>query len=289
MTRSITARRTFRRSVAAAALAPLLLTGFAACGDKDSGSEAKDPAAAAAVLTGLQKGDEVDAGDFVETVEAGVKASTTAHMTMKLDLGAMGEMAGEGDVDYQADPPEMAMTMDMPLGGTGTKAEVRFVDGIFYMSVGEMSGGKFWKLDPADSDSPLGDVGDMMDQLDPMGTLSKLESSIDKVTYVGDEDVDGQSLGHYELTVDPEQMSKDMDLPAASAEQLPDSLTYDIWLDDESRLSKMHMDIPVSGMESSIDLSASDWGKDVSIEAPPASDIAEMPDFGSMMGGTTAG
>ena len=60
MTRSIAARRTLRRSVAAAALAPLLVAGLAACGDDDSGSQAKDSTSAAAVLTGLQKGDEVD-------------------------------------------------------------------------------------------------------------------------------------------------------------------------------------------------------------------------------------
>src|SRR4051795_10494772 len=123
----------------------------------------------------------------------------------------------------------MAMTMDLPMAGEGTTSEIRLVDGIFYMSMGGLSGGKFWKIDPSDPDSPLGDVGDLMDQMDPMGTLSKLESAIDTVTYVGDEDVDGQSLGHYELTVEPDQLAKDMDLPAGSADQLPDSLTYDIW------------------------------------------------------------
>ncbi|KQW43913.1 hypothetical protein ASC77_21170 [Nocardioides sp. Root1257] len=276
-----TSRRPLRRSLAAAALAPLLVAGLVACGDKDdSGSEAKDPAAAA-VLTGLQKGDEVDPGDFVDTIEDGVKASTTAHMTMKVGLGSMGEMSGEGDIDYTADTPEMAMTMDLPMAGDGTKTDVRFVDGIFYMKLGSMSGGKFWKLDPSDSDSPLGDMGSMLDQFDPASTLKKMEPAIDKVTYDGD--------GHYELTVSPEDLVTAMDMPSGAESQLPDSLTYDIWLDDENRLSKMHMDLPVAGTESTVDISASDWGKDVTIEAPPASEITEMPDLGSMTGGTTAG
>jgi hypothetical protein len=290
MTRPITARRTLRRSLAAAALAPLLLTGVAACGDDDSGSEAKDPAAAAAVLTGLQKGDEVDPGEFVDTVEDGVKASTTAHVTMKVGLGSMGELSGEGDLDYTADPPEIAMTMDLPMGGGGTKSEMRSVDGILYLSLGNLSGNKFWKLDPSDSDSPLGDMGSMLDQVDPMGSLEKVEPAIDTVTYVGDDDVDGQSLDRYELTVDPAKYAKAMDLPAEAKAQLPDKLTYDIWLDDESRLAKLHMDLPVAGTESTVDVTASDWGKDVSIDAPPASDVTEMPDLGSMMpGGTIAG
>lgn len=285
MTRSLTARRT----LAAAALAPLLVTGLVACGDDKGGSEAEEPAAAAAVLTGLEQGDEVDPGDFVDTISDGVEASTTAHMTMKMTLGPMGEMSGEGDLDYTAGPPELAMTMDMPIAG-GTKTEMRFVDGVFYVSLGGMSDGKFWKLDPSDPDSPLADFGDMADQMDPMGTLQKLEPAIDTVTYAGDEDVDGQSLDHYELTVDPGELAKTMDLPAEAKSQLPDTITYDIWLDDEDRLSKMHMDLPVAGVESSIDVTASDWGKDVTIEAPPADEITEMPDLGSIMpGGTVAG
>jgi hypothetical protein len=285
MTRSIAARRT----LAAAALAPLLVAGLAACGDDDSGSQAKDSTPAAAVLTGLQKGDEVDPGDFVDTVSDGVKASTTAHMTMKVGLGSMGEMSGEGDLDYTADPPELAMTMDLPMAGS-TKTEMRYVDGVFYMSLGDLSGNKFWKLDPSDPDSPLGDMGSMLDQVDPMGTLEKLEPAIDTVTYAGDEDVDGQSLDHYELTVDPADLAKTMDLPDEAKSQLPDTITYDIWLDDEHRLSKMHMDLPVAGTESSIDVTASDWGKEVEIEAPPADEVTEMPDLGSMApGGTVAG
>jgi hypothetical protein len=284
MTRSIAARRT----LAAAALAPLLLAGVVACGNDDSGSEAKESTSAAAVLTGLQKGDEVDPGDFVDTVEDGVKASTTAHVTMKVGLGSMGEMSGAGDLDYTADPPEIAMTMDLPMGGGDSKAEVRFVDGVFYMSLGNLSGNKFWKLDPSDSDSPLGDMGSMLDQVDPMGSLKKMEPAIETVTYTGGDEVDGRSLDHYELTVDPAEYAKEMELPAEAKSQLPDELTYDIWLDDESRLAKMHMDLPVAGTESTVDITASDWGKDVSIEAPPADDVTEMPDMGSMMKSSSA-
>lgn len=273
-----------RRSLAAVALVPLLLSGVAACGSDDSGSEGKDTAAGSAVLAGLHPGDQVDPGDFVDTVADGVQASTTAHMTMNIKLGDMGEMGGEGDLDYTADPPEVAMTMDAPMMGGATKLEVRYVGGIFYMSMGNLTGGKFWKIDPSDPNSPLGEVGDMMDQMDPMGTLQKLEPAIDRVTYVGNEDVDGRSLDHYELTVEPAQVAKSMDLPADARKQMPDELTYDIWLDDQNRLSKMTMDMPAGGMgDASVELTATDWGEDVSIEAPPADQITEMPDMGSMM------
>jgi hypothetical protein len=284
MTHSIVARRT----LAAAALTPLLVAGLTACGGDDSGSAAKDPAAGSAVLTGLQKGDEVDPDEFVDTVSDGVKASTTAHVSMELGLGTMGKVSGEGDVDYTADPPEMALEMDLPMAGAGTKTEVRYVDGVFYLSLGQLSGGKFWKLDPSDPDGPLGDTGDLLDQADPLGALKKVEPAIDTVTYVGEESVDGRSLDHYELTVDPAELAKTMDVPPQAQEQLPDELTYDIWLDGEDRLSKLHMDLPVAGTESTVDITASDWGKKVTVEEPPADEVAEMPDLGSMLKSSSA-
>jgi hypothetical protein len=194
-------------------------------------------------------------------------------------------MTAEGDIDYTASPPAMEMTMAMPMAGAPT-FDMRFVDGTFYMSLGEMTDGKFVKLDPSDPDSPLGDLGSMMDQvdqMDPAAMMERLEPSIDKVVYDGEEDVDGRSLDHYELTVDGTQLGKVMEIPDAATAQLPDSLTYDLWLDDENRMAQMQMDMPVQGTSVAVEMSVDDWGKDVSIEAPPADQITEMPDLGGMM------
>lgn len=292
----MTVSTTARRTLAAAAIAPLLLTGFAACGDNDSdtkddaSSSAHDssglqPEAGTLVLADLDDGDQVDPSEFVDTVANGVEASTTAHVTMKVTAGSAGEISGEGDLDYTSEPPEMAMTMAIPMMGD-TKAEMRLVDGVFYMSMGQLSQGKFWKIDPDDPNSPLGDLGSMLDQMDPKSSLEKMESSIDTVTYTGEEDVDGRTLDHYELTVDSAKIAQEMgsDLPGGAKADLPDSLTYDLWLDEEDRISKMTMDIPVAGTESSVDMTVSDWGEDVSIEAPPADEVTDMPDLGSLGG-----
>ncbi len=275
-----------RRTLVAGAVAPLLFTGLAACGDA-TGDSAEDPAgdsaAGVAVLTGLRTGDEVDPGDFVDTVIDGMEASTTAHLTMTTSMAQGMEIDAEGDLDYAADPIAMSMTMTMPMLGK-TPADLRLVDGVFYMSLGDMTGGKFWRMDPADTTGPFGDLGPMLDGMDPTAMMHRVEPAIDTVTYDGQEDVDGRTLDHYELTVDSAEVAKAIDAPRAAMTGLPDTFSYDLWLDEEHRMAQMKMELPVQGASSTVEMSLDDWGKEVSIEAPPADQVTEAPDLGAMTG-----
>ena len=288
MTRLITLRRT----LAATAVAPLLATGLVACGD-DPGTSASGQTGQVALSSDLSEGDTVEPAEFVKTVEDGITSSTTAHMTMDITAGAAGKVTAEGDVDYTSTPPSMAMTMALPAmpgGGDGAgEMDVRMVDGVMYLSMGQLTQGKFWKIDPSDPNGPLASMGmdKMMDQLDPAKALEQMQDGISKVTYVGAED----GLDHYELTIDMKKMMESMggNLPSEVQSQLPDSVTYDLWLDDQNRFTKMSMDdLPMGGTDASMQMTVSDWGKDVTIEAPPADQVTDMPDFGSMMGSTEA-
>ena len=273
MSRSLAVRRT----LAAVAVAPLLLTGAVACG---SGESTATDASGAAALTGLSKGDRVAPDDFVDPVADGVRSSTTAHLTMKVDAGAM-DLTAEGDVDYTGDAPEVAMTMSIPAGGSTTHGDVRLVDGLLYVSMGELTGGKFVKIDPSAPGGPMGGMGGMggmLDQLDPMAMLQKLKPSVQRVTYEGD-DAHG---AHYVLTIDTATMARSMHLPTGVGGQLPRTVSYDLWLDAEHRLSRMTMDLPVAGTPTSVEMDATQWGEEVSIEAPPASEVTEMPGGGGV-------
>ena len=279
MTRTLAARRT----LAAAALAPLLTAGLVACGSDDgSASKADDTSSVAPASSELEPGDEVDPDEFVKTVTDGLEASTTAHLTLTVSAGSTGTMKAEGDVDYTSSPPSMAMTMTLP-SAAGGDMDVRMVDGLMYMSLGQMTQGKFWKIDPSDPNGPMGALGmdKLMDQMDPAKALQAMGDGISEVEYAGDED----DLHHYTLTVDMKKMLSSMGsgLPQQAQGQLPDSVTYDLWLDDEKRFSKMEMDdLPTGAETGSMEMTVSDWGKDVDIEAPPSSQVTEMPDFGSM-------
>ncbi|WP_460828611.1 hypothetical protein [Nocardioides hungaricus] len=284
VTRSLTARRT----LAAAALAPLLASGLVACGSDSGGDAASEPTSQAAAAADLQEGDEVAPADFVQTVTDGLEASTTATMSMKMSAGSAGEMTADGQIDYTKSPPEVAMTMTSPLGGGDM--EVRMVGGIMYLSLGQMTEGKFWRIDPADPNSPLGQMGlgSMLDQFDPAKMLTSMQDGISQVVYAGQQD----GLDQYDLTIDMKQMLDSMggDLPKGAESQLPATMTYSLWLDDQGRFSKMSMDeMPMGGMSGSMEMTVSGWGEDVTIEAPPADQVTKMPDLEKMMQGMTSG
>ena len=290
----MTVSTTARRTLAAAALTPLLLTGFAACGDdssdSSSGADAGSTAAGSTVLAGLEQGEEVSPDEFVDTVSDGLEESTTAHLEMTMSMGDEVATTAEGDLDYTTNPPSLAMSMDVPQAGD---MEMVLVDNVMYLKADAMSGDKFWKLDLADPDSPFGEMGldKMLEQSDPIGALESMKDGIDTVTFEGTEDVDGRELDHYVLTIDMLSVmdSYGADLPSDAADGMPDSITYDLWLDDQDLFAQMQMEVPVIDKSMEMEMSLDDWGQDFSIEAPPAAQVTDMPDLGSMKGGPSSG
>ncbi|MEP9364658.1 LppX_LprAFG lipoprotein [Nocardioides sp. CN2-186] len=281
-----------RRSLAAAALSSLAMTGLVACGDSGSDTAA-DPAGASSstpssspseTASDVQAGDSVTPADFTALMASGFENITTAHVTLESKAGMTGGMTGEGDVDYTGDSPATSMTLSSDSLGGDLKAVL--VDGVMYMNLGQLSDDKFWKLDLNAKDSPFGALGS---QLDPKSSMDLLEKGLDSVTYVGQEDVDGQSLDHYKATVDPASLLKELgSTGAGGAAGLPKSFAYDIWLDDQHRLTKLTLDM---GSIGSTTTELSDWDKDVSIEAPPADQVTKMPDMPGMTdsGGSASG
>lgn len=252
-----------RRALAAAVL-PLALTSLSACGS-DEGAKAEDssagPSSSSPTADTPEAGSTVAPADFADLYRSSFDNTTTAHMNM--DLQMMGQqIAGEGDVDYSQDSPAVAMTMDGAAFGAGG-LEVRLVDNVMYLNMGSMTQGKFVKMD---LDSPGNPLGSLADSMDPSRSMDALESALTKVTYVGS-DSDGD---HYKATVDTAALLKGMGQDAPASAQVPTSMSYDAWFDSEGRFSRMVMDMGSTG---TTELALSDFGTDVTIEAPPASQI----------------
>jgi hypothetical protein len=275
----VTSQLSVRRILATLAAVPLLLTGLAACGD-DSASTAHDPAgtsAKGAPAADLAPGDDVDPADFADLLAAGVGSMTTAHITIRSEMGAGASMTGEGDADYRGEQPVAAMTMTSDL--TAGEIEVRLVDGALYLNLGALSHDGFWKLDLDDPHSPLGALGS---QLDPRSAVDLLEKGLETVTYVG---ADG-GLDHYRASVDPQPVLDALgamgSMGEAGAPAVPKSLDYDLWLDDQSRVTRL---TSTMGDLGSVEMTMSDFGADVSVQAPPADQVTQMP---SMFDGPSA-
>jgi hypothetical protein len=280
-------RTSLRRSLATAA-AVTLLTALAACGGDDSGDATDEPTTATSDTADeseaaaeeseepaddeaddeAAEGEEISADEFLDTFRDGVENSTTGHMMMTTGFSGM-SIDAEGDVDYRTDPPAMAVDMTIP--SMGGAIDMRFVEGIFYMNMGQASQNKFIKLDPSDPDSPMGDIGELTESMDPVRSFEQFAAGLEKVVYVGEEDVDGEPADHYVLTLDTTKIES---LKDAGTAGIPKELDYDIWLDDENRMRQVLIDMGSSGQ---IDMSIEDWGQEVEIEAPAANEIVEMP------------
>ena len=269
-----------RRLALAAAALPLTLAALTGCGSDEGGSSSDDtsssaspsestgsatPEADASAETPAE-GEQVDPAEFAAQYQAAFEKESTAHMTM--ETAGSASFSAEGDIDYSTNPPAMTMTM------TGLMAEeaidIRLVDGTFYMAM-PGSKGKFYSFDLEDPNNPLGP--DFAKQLDPANAFAQFEDAIKTVTLVGEESVDGEDMRRYTLVVDGTKISG-----AAGAQvpqgALPAELTYDAWFDGEGFFRKMTSDLGEAG---TLTMTVDDWGKDVSVEAPPASQVTTMP------------
>jgi hypothetical protein len=128
------------------------------------------------------------------------------------------------------------------------------------------------KIDLGDPNSPLGSLGTSLDQLDPGTFVSHLNAGAFRhVTFVGS-DRDGRHFHATALTAkSPTQLK---DLPPSVMANLPKTVAYDIWLDGQGRLSKVEVTVPTYGK---MTMRYSDYGADVNITAPPASQVTQMP------------
>lgn len=278
-----TARRTTTRRLALLAALPLALGSLAGCSDGGSGDSGDSEAAVASPsasasagddeTTGVEdaalEGEQISADDFMAIYTAAFEQATTAAMTISTTSDSL-TMEGEGVADFTSTPPDMELSMtSATLGGS---MDLRLVDGVMYL-LAPMSKGNYLAVDLDDPANPLGSM--LSDQLDPRATFDVFEQAITAATYVGSEDVDGESLERYQVQLDAATMLAALDAPAAGAGSVPESLTYDMWFDADGRYRRLQVDL--GELAGELAVTYADWGTDVSIEAPPADRIKQMP------------
>jgi hypothetical protein len=245
------------RRVATSAAATALVLTLAACGGGQD--KATDPSSSASSSSSGKLSGQQFAGILKDALD---KAST-AHMTM--ELGSAG--TAEGDADYTSSPPKAAIKLSMAqLGGD---VEVRMVDGTLYVKSSSL-GDKWISTALDDPDSPLGSLGE---QLDMAKTLQTFADAVVSASDEGSDVVDGESLEHYTSTVDTQKLISSMSSSAGDAGSLPKTMDQDWWFDGDGFVRKFSTDI--GGQPLTVTLS--EWGDDVSIEAPPSAEVTSMP------------
>lgn len=270
------------RRALGATLVPLMLVGVSACGgddDKDSkasdksssgnpfGSGSQDAGSDASDEADIDvaEGDEVPVADFASLMEAAVGEPETQKVAMDLTAAGM-TMTGTGQMD-PTDPknPKMQLSMDMGASGAGTM-DMLLLDGTVYMKVAPL-GPKWFKMTMEQAGQASGGQ-DLTNQMDARKQLENLKPGLKKVVYVGEAQRGDGDAKEYAVTVDSSKVSTMKSLTG-----MPPEVTYNIFFDDEDRMTGMDTDVAGSKVK----MTMTDFGEPVDIKAPAASEISDTP------------
>lgn len=277
--------------VAGAAAAMLALAG---CGPTITGSATpQGPQHGSA--TGQADGGGSTAASTVADLGAAVRHTTSqhdsVHVTMVMSVPDLGSINSSGDLTFG---PSLAGHLTMAVPSLGNMETV-LVNGTMYVklpsglagALGET--GKPWTKFDLGGDDPLsqslGSTADLAGQADPTQLLQQIAAAgtITKVTH---DTVNGVPATHYQITVDVAKMAAGKSGDAFEQQELEQlgvgTLPFDIWVDADNLPLRIVTHIAYSELTTdrpeqvTMTIDYSDWGKQVTITAPPASQVGSL-------------
>lgn len=239
--------RTRARSVVALAAATLLLASLTGCGS--------DPKPVEVASADQLPGTAVEKTAFLDDLLAAVKEQMTARAELTLGTGITAEAAFR----YGAQP-----AADFSFELLGRTMHLVSVDELVYLQ--KAAGEKFVVL--SQDDPSLAFLGGGFSELNPQNLLSRLSDGITEVREIGPASIGGESLTRYAVTVDSQKVGLGMVemLPGADLSQ---GLTLDLYVDSNDLVHRVAADLGGNDLI----LVITDWGKPVTIKAPPAAEI----------------
>ena len=273
------------RSIRVAAVSSALVLLLGACGQEPTGSNPLGVITLAAE----------------KTEQAG-----TARMSMDMEMdGPSGLITStaEGAFDMASKRGHMTMEMDMAEAPAGTpemgQIEAVFDGTVIYMKMPALSaqipGGKPWiSFDLQKAGEQLGlDLGALMQSgtSDPTQSLQYLRGASGDVEVVGEEEVRGVTVTHYRAAVSfakiveqaPEEAREAVEATVAQLEEWVGSeeMPIDVWIDSEGRMVRQTQSFeyvagPAVGTAVTMTMEMYDFGVDVEVEVPPASDVTDL-------------
>jgi hypothetical protein len=279
-----------RRLGVAALLTTLALT-TAACGG-DSGSEAstgtdtsessEEPSAEEPSESSESSGDleELEPAEFYPAVMGALQEAGTFAFSISTST----DSAGAGAMDMQGVMRYDDGGIDMEATGSGQGAdglEMIMLDQVLYLTGAGMGmdlGDKKWlKIDMSDPDSIFGMLGKSTDP----ALMFKAMEEPKEFELLGTEEVDGVETNHYRVVMDTAAYAEAMEIPAQMSSAMPEDIAVEMWVDADNLPRKFRQELEVPAMgggpasSSTTEGTYSDYGTDVTIEAPPASEVSD--------------
>ena len=273
---------TYRRAAIATTVAALLaLAGCGSAADVSS-DQPSSPTAGDSAASGDSAG-QLTVGSFALTTSQAQATAKSAHL--EFDATMMGQsITMSGDMSLGKSLADTAFQMNMSAAGIGQDVSMIMVDQVMYINPGGPSD-KYLRIE-LDKGNPIGQFyRQFIGQSDPAGITRAFEGAIEDLDKVGSERIDGTQTTQYRIKVDTRKvLAKTLGDDAMSTgpltENLPKTMTYDIWVGDDDSLPRR---IEYSMQGSSMTMELSDWGEPVDIKAPPASQVSKQDPFTSSL------
>lgn len=221
------------------------------------------------------EGETVPVDEFLAMLQSPGEDVLSSY-TISMDMEAEGQqITMDGAVDLSDDDTRMRITMMMPEMGT---VEMIYAGGDAYMTIPGMTPEGMYLLAPADL---LGDTAEL-DEIDVSTQWDAWEEGAQEVLFLGEEDVDGEQMRRYQVTVDAQAaFDASGEDAAATSLGLEDEIVYDVWVDGDDLMRKMVFDTGGETAEMRMD----DWGQDQDIQVPEPDQVMDMGDLGTESGG----
>ncbi|WP_454042128.1 hypothetical protein [Cellulosimicrobium sp. Marseille-Q8652] len=212
--------------------------------------------------------------DFAPRLVAAYQEAGSVHLTMSVDAGGQ-SMRAEGSMVLGEASSDLVMVTEIP--GQGS-VEMRYVDGVAYMNLGETTGGGFLRIDPSDASDPMAPMVEELEaQADPTQSVRDLDGAIVSIASTGSEEVDGVPTTVYDVVVDTTKVTGAMaDQVAQARDMIPERVTYHYWLDADDRMRKVSFDM--AGGSTTLQMTG--WGEVGTIEAPAESELVDPATLG---------
>jgi hypothetical protein len=231
--------------------------------------------------------------DTFESLAANVAAHTAAKPSVHfvLTTAVAGQsFTGDGDAKLGAQPA-LQLTMSVPPVG---QLSARLIDDLLYLKLPEnLALGKPWvRVDPNGDDPISRTLGASLRQLkqngDPAQSLQRFQGAA-VITAQRPEQLNDKATIHYSMTIDMKKVSaglNDPDLKQMIDKALQagvDTFPVELWVDQEYLPVRTIMDIPFKNPRTQqadrvkVSIDYSDWGKPVTISAPPDEQVGEFP------------
>ncbi|HEY0119299.1 MAG TPA: hypothetical protein VGC04_11000 [Cellulomonas sp.] len=202
-----------------------------------------------------------------------MSSSAATSCTFTLDSTSQGqEITADGAVRTAADgTDELVLKMAVP---GQSNAEFRVVGGVWYVNMGDQTGGKFITGDPSDPDGPFAGMAGVFDSVNPNRGFAVFADAIVSVTPTGGSElVGGVPTQAYDIVIDTTKLTDKV-----RAEQfddtapLPMQVSFRYWVAADGLVRRMEGDVQGEHQV----MTFSNWGEPVDIAAPAPDQIIDL-------------